>query len=153
MNLNIRLANINDIKDVFMLANDDIVRANSINTSKIKYDEHERWFKDKISSKDTIFYVLEVDTIFAGCARIDRQEDNLWLVSINILEHFRAKKLGYYLLKNICEQNATKSLLAYIKINNLASKIIFEKNDFVLSDEILINASKYYIFKRQQSSN
>lgn len=63
MNLNIRLANINDIKDVFMLANDDIVRANSINTSKIKYDEHERWFKDKISSKDTIFYVLEVDTI------------------------------------------------------------------------------------------
>ncbi len=42
MNLNIRLANINDIKDVFMLANDDIVRANSINTSKIKYDEHER---------------------------------------------------------------------------------------------------------------
>lgn len=149
MNLNIRLANINDIKDVFMLANDDIVRANSINTSKIKYDEHERWFKDKISSKDTIFYVLEVDTIFAGCARID----NLWLVSISILEHFRAKKLGYYLLKNICEYNATKSLLAYIKINNLASKIIFEKNDFVLSDEILINAQKYYIFKRQQSSN
>lgn len=34
MNLNIRLANINDIKDVFMLANDDIVRANSINTSQ-----------------------------------------------------------------------------------------------------------------------
>lgn len=55
MNLNIRLANINDIKDVFMLANDDIVRANSINTSKIKYDEHERWFKDKSAQKIRFF--------------------------------------------------------------------------------------------------
>lgn len=115
MNLNIRLANINDIKDVFMLANDDIVRANSINTSKIKYDEHERWFKDKISSKDTIFYVLEVDTIFAGCARIDRQEDNLWLVSINILEHFRAKKLGYYLLKTFANKTPQNPCLLISK--------------------------------------
>lgn len=55
MNLNIRLANINDIKDVFMLANDDIVRANSINTSKIKYDEHEVGLRIKSAQKIRFF--------------------------------------------------------------------------------------------------
>lgn len=79
MNLNIRFASQKDIKNVFMLANDDLVRANSINSQKIKYSDHERWFNDKIKQKDTLFYILEIDENFAGYARLDKQKK--WLLS------------------------------------------------------------------------
>lgn len=148
MNLNIRFASQKDIKNVFMLANDDLVRANSINSQKIKYSDHERWFNDKIKQKDTLFYILEIDENFAGYARLDKQKNGYYLVSIDILAFYRGKKLGNAFLKNICEQNEKKPMLAYVKTHNIASKKIFENNNFTLFDEIIIKGEKYYIFKK-----
>ena len=42
--LQIRLANIDDMKNVFDLSNDDTVRKNSINQNKIEWEDHVKWF-------------------------------------------------------------------------------------------------------------
>ena len=57
----IRLATIYDMKKVFELSNDDVVRANSINQEKIKWDDHIEWFKNRIQKKEDPFYIVETE--------------------------------------------------------------------------------------------
>lgn len=46
----------------------------------------------------------------------------------------------------VCESNSNKNIIAYIKINNFASKKIFEKNNFKIVDSTTID-NKQYILK------
>ncbi len=43
------------MKDVYELANDSVVRQNSFNSNEIKYDDHIKWYLNKINNKDCIF--------------------------------------------------------------------------------------------------
>lgn len=143
----IRLANIDDVKNVFDLSNDDDVRINAIHSEKIKWENHIKWFANKIDSKDIIFYILEYKNNFAGYCHIDRENDE-WITTIHISKEYRGKSLGYILLKEVCQYNNDKNLISYIKINNFASKTIFKKNDFKIFNTTTINNQQYHILKR-----
>lgn len=146
--LTTRLANIDDMKSVFDLSNDDIVRANSIHSEKIKWENHIEWFKSKLDSKVIIFYILEFKGNFAGYCHIDKEANDEWLATIHISKAYRGKNLGFNFLKIICKSNSNKNIIAYIKTSNAASKKIFEKNNFSIFDIITINSEKYYFLKR-----
>ena len=147
----IRLANIDDMKSVFDLSNDDIVRANSIHSEKIEWENHIVWFKNKIVSKDIVFYILEIEDNFAGYCHIDREDNDEWMATIHIAKAYRGKNLGFNFLKIICKSNSNKNIIAYIKTSNVASKKIFEKNNFQIFDIITINSEKYYLFKKAKA--
>ena len=150
-NLTTRLANINDMKSVFDLSNDDIVRANSIHSEKIKWENHIKWFNDKIAFKNILFYILEFDGNFAGYCHIDMEDNDEWIATIHISKAYRGRNLGFNFLKTICESNSDKNIIAYIKTSNIASKKIFEKNNFQIFDIITINDEKYYLLKRAKT--
>ncbi len=149
--LTTRLANIDDMKSVFDLSNDDIVRANSIHSEKIEWENHIVWFKSKLDSKDIVFYILEIEDNFAGYYHIDKEANDEWLVTIHISKAYRSKNLGFSFLKTTCESNSDKNIIAYIKTSNVASKKIFEKNNFQIFDIITINSEKYYLFKKAKA--
>ena len=89
----IRRAAAGDARGVFDIANDPLVRANSINGAAIEWASHLEWFGKKISSPDTVFLVALEGEKISGYARLDRSGE-VWAVSIASAAWARGRGLG-----------------------------------------------------------
>lgn len=126
----IRMAKIDDMKNVFELSNDDLVRQNSIHTEKIDWETHVEWFKARINKIDEPFYIVEdKNGKFMGQLRFDKQNDD-FVVSVSISPEFRGKGLASEILSEAIKKSGLKNLSAYIFDFNEASKNAFEKAGF-----------------------
>lgn len=135
----IKLATIEDMKDVFDLSNDKLVRANSINTEQIKWENHQIWFKNKINNENDFFYLIkDSGNNLISQVRFDRIGPNECDISISIAPQFRGKGYGVKILKSVSEkimsEHKIKKINAYVKNENIASKIIFEKAGYILKE-------------------
>ena len=140
--LNIRLANINDMKKVFDLSNDDLVRQNSIHSEKIEWDNHVKWFQNKIVSPDSVFYIAELENKeFIGYCRLD-EDDNEWVITIHISPKCRNIGYGEEIVKFVLNNNPEKNITAFIKNNNESSYKMFLKCKFKFIKEVEIKSIK-----------
>lgn len=135
----VQLATLKDMKAVFDLSNDDLVRLNSFNSEKILWENHQEWFKNKINDKNCIFYVIkDINGKLISQVRFDKN-DNEATVSISITPEFRGQGYGDKILKCVSEkivvENKIKKIKADIKIKNKASKKIFEKAGYILKEK------------------
>lgn len=129
----IRLADISDMQKVFELSNDDIVRKNSINSKKIEWEEHVKWFSKRIKSTAYPFYIIESPTgEFMAQVRFDNRNDEC-IVSISIVEKFRGKGFATAVIKECIAKSALNKVCAYVYEDNLASVKTFKKAGFVQS--------------------
>ena len=127
----IRLATIDDMEKVFELSNDDIVRANSINQEKIKWEDHVEWFNNRIKKQDEPFYIVESqDKEFIAQVRFDKKEEDI-LISISIAENFRGKGLASKIVESCIKKSGYEKVTAYIYDTNMASIKTFIKAGFV----------------------
>jgi len=114
----IRLAKIDDMRAVFELSNDDAVRKNSINSEKILWENHVKWFENKINSEDSAFYIAETkQNDFIGQVRFDKK-DGEFITSISIAEYYRGKNLGRKILKAAISKCGLENASAFIKKSN-----------------------------------
>ena len=128
--LNIRFANIDDMKKVFDLSNEDTVRANSIHTEKIEWENHVSWFKKRITNINEPFYVVEdTNGNFIGQLRFDKHDEE-FVVSVSISSEFRGKGLASEILTEAIKKSGLKKISAYIFDFNDISKKLFEKVGF-----------------------
>ncbi len=130
--LNIRLATAEDCKKVFDLSNDPVVRANSIHQEQIKWDEHCKWYKNKINDRDCFFYTVHKEDQFIGYIHLDRNEHNQWIITIHILPTMRAKGYGTQIIYEINKLHPEKFLISFVKEQNFNSLKIFIKNEYKL---------------------
>lgn len=135
----VQLATLKDMKAVFDLSNDDLVRLNSFNSEKILWENHKEWFKTKINDENCIFYVIKnINGKLISQVRFDKN-DNEATVSISITPEFRGQGYGVKILKCVSEkmvvENKIKKIKADIKIENKASKKIFEKAGYILKEK------------------
>ena len=107
---NIRLANKDDIKKVFDLSNDDVVRQNSINKGKINWENHTKWFSDRIKNTEEPFYIIEDEKgNFIAQVRFNK-EDEGFVISISIQKEFRGKGIAGHLLNMAVEDMRLKGI-------------------------------------------
>lgn len=126
----IRLATTEDVKNVFELSNDDIVRANSINQQKINWEEHVRWFAGRIKDINNPFYIVEdKNQNFIAQVRIDKKDENV--ISVSLTKEFRGKNLSSKIIELCSKKSKCNEIYAYIKKENPASQKAFEKAGFV----------------------
>lgn len=151
--LKLRPATCNDIYDVFELSNEEEVRMNSFNTSKIGFEEHKKWFKNKIEDQNCVFLLIEIANEFAGQVRFDL-EDDFATVSISIKKEFRQFGLGKdFLIKSLDHLKLNfpqiRVVKAYIKEENQKSLKLFESLGFKYKESVLIKNQKAfeYIYK------
>ena len=131
----IRLANIEDMKNVFDLSNDNIVRQNSIHREKIEWENHVEWFKHKLNDKNCVFYIIEdKNKNFIGQTRIDKKNDEN-IISISISKDFRGNGLSTKIIKECSDKTKFNEIVAYIKKDNIASQKAFQKAGYVFADE------------------
>lgn len=141
--ISFRKANEQDVQLFFDWANDELVRANSFNQQPIIFENHVKWFNEKIKDEDFIFLVFVNENKEAiGQVRFQKKNGNA-VVGILIDKHHRGKGYAVQLLTMASDffhqQYAQFQIYAFVKTNNLASYHSFLKAGYVLEDKILYN--------------
>lgn len=134
-----RLARKIDLLPLFELANDNVVRQNAFNSSKIAFEEHKKWFNAKLSNKNCKYYVYTDNRTNKLISAIHLDfENNAWTISIDVSKEFRSMGLGKKFLKWVILKNKNKKFIAYVKIQNTASIALFASFGFKRSKDIEI---------------
>lgn len=130
----LRLADQDDMDLLYEWANDDLVRNNSFNTSKIPYADHVEWFQRMMASCNVEQYIFMDDNNPVGQVRITLYEDTAeigYSIAADSRGHGYGKQMISELYKNVSENHPEiKKLIAKVKEDNKASKKIFEDEGY-----------------------
>lgn len=149
-NIHYRYAIKSDVDQYYKWANDASVRSNSFNQTVIEYCNHVSWFYSKVDSKNCFLYIFfnEFNSP-VGQIRIDNDSNGEVVIGISIDEAHRGKLFGEEMLNqattNFLEKNPNQTIIAYIKVENTASYIIFKKAGF--TNEIKEIKEGYHCYK------
>lgn len=154
-NITISYSTLADSKAIFDLSNDDEVRRNSFCQRRIEWSEHQEWYKKKLVDEGCIFYVLRVNDTLGSYIRLDKDTRNdCWIITIHVNRLFRGKGLGYSFLTHVIECNNSKTIVAYVKKENLPSYNMFIKCGFrVKTQEYIENYEVYKLVLNEHNSN
>jgi len=144
-----RKAEEKDMMQVFEWANDPLSRANSYFSEPIELQTHKTWFDKKLKDKNSFIYIAEVENKPAGMVRYDIGEENT-VVGILVGKHFRGKGLASDFLRDTAKlyfKENQKTVLAYIKKENMASVRSFEKADYKKEKEEVVHGCASFIYK------
>ncbi len=131
----IRKASKEDAQLYYEWVNEPLVRENSIRQGTIPWEDHIKWFTEKVSSPESTMLVATRDGVPAGQIRFDRCEDGIFEVGISIDNRYRGQGLGAEIIREgirffLHEQKDVPTVRARIKATNLASKSSFERAGF-----------------------
>lgn len=145
--LSFRYATETDVDLYFKWASDETVRLNSFNQSVIIYENHVNWFLSKLKDENCFFYLFMQEGQPVGQVRIQKGEETI--IGISIDAAFRGKSLSSAMLKLACDDFLNKypddSIVAYIKVENIASYNSFKKAGF--DKEEMVTVSGFRSFK------
>ena len=79
--INLVKAKLSDVDFLFRIDNDLEYRKNSFNQNQITYEEHLKWFQEKLLSKDTVIYICMDNDIPIGMVRLDIVSKEKCLIS------------------------------------------------------------------------
>ena len=128
--LRIRRAEMRDMKAVFDLSNDPVVRASSIRREPIPWESHVAWFAKALADPCLKFFVAETaDGAFVGQVRF-ALVDGEWIVSVSVAAAYRGKGLADEILRRGLELAGLEKAAAFIYDTNRASLRAFEKAGF-----------------------
>ena len=131
----LRLATTEDMKDLFEWINHPLSRKNSFRSAPITWDEHEKWFAERLADSLTTIYILCSDKKGKlGSVRFEGKQDSI-RISVMLNPDFIGKKLGSELIchgieRYIQEKQPVQPILAEIKGDNRPSKKAFLRAGF-----------------------
>jgi RimJ/RimL family protein N-acetyltransferase len=132
--LTLRAAVHSDMELLFEWANDTVVRSNSFSQERISFEEHKRWFLNKMSSADTRMFIAAERGKPVGIIRFERENIEDAVVSITVSPEWRGKGFGKKMLNlgimQVKKNGFAKRLYANIKPENTVSRSIFVHNGF-----------------------
>ena len=132
----IRKAELRDMRVVFELSNDPLVRANSIHSELIDWTTHEKWFANALVNPRLKFYIAEsTGGALIGQVRFEGREDG-WFVSISLAAEFRGKGMAQVVLMKAMEASGQQCFIAVISADNLASLSLFKRCGFVVQSDL-----------------
>ncbi len=139
---------------LWRLANDPVVRANSLSTDPIPLGEHVAWFRRKLADAATRIWVLELHGVILGVIRYDRTEPDTAEISFHVAAAFRRRGLGTRLLDETSDLAhdalEVRRLRAIVRHENLASARTCAKAGFVRVDPRTVRDCPCHVFERLQ---
>lgn len=129
----LRKATREDSYQLWRLANDIEVRRNSFNPEPIPYEQHLRWFEEKLKSSSSVTYVLDVSGVLVAQVRYDRKDETAE-IDYGVIPGYRGKRLGIRILEmtweNACRELGVRRVRGIVKEENKASIFSFLKAGF-----------------------
>ena len=143
-NVTFRKANLSDVNLYYNWLNDPEVREKSFDSNIIKWEDHVSWFNEKINNPNYFFYIFQNNSLdYIGQVRIQKLNDMNSVIGVSVSSEQRGLGYGLIILRESCKDffklNNSYIINAYIKNNNISSKIIFEKAGFIFLENILYN--------------
>lgn len=131
----LRLATKEDMTLLFQWANDRNVRNASFCTEPITWETHVEWFQQMMESQDILQFIYECDDKAVGQVRL-RIQNEVGFVSYSIASEYRGNGKATQmltLLENLVKKEypQLKELAAEVKCENMASRKVFEKLEYV----------------------
>ena len=144
--LNLKHAEIKDIKFTHQLFNQNILEKNFFSRKKVNLKNHEIWFKKRIKQKK--FYIGWLRKR-VGYIRFDEINKKNLSVSIAIDKKYKRKGYGKkMLLKTLNNEEISKfNVLAKIRQDNLTSRKFFLNSGFKFFK------NNFYIFKSKKKED
>ncbi len=132
---------LDDCKLLFRWANDSQVRKNSLSSEIISWETHQKWFNEKVKQPEhcQIFILETKNKTPIGQIRFNRDGTSV-KISYSVDTIFRGQELGTILVEKGTEailktwQDITV-IAGIIKPENIASKKVFERNNFILTSK------------------
>ena len=143
--LHLRKAQPQDCDLLYLWCNDPQCRANSLNTEHIPYEEHCRWFSEKMASNACEIYICMHGSDAVGQIRLDI-EGVEGRISYFVQENCRGRGMGRQILQLLEEvmPQTLEVLYGIVKETNIASQKCFEK----LGYQKEVGEEVYYYRKR-----
>lgn len=145
-------ATYNDVKTYFDWANDPEVRSQSYNVDLIKFDDHQKWFQQKLSSKHSVLNIFKAQNTNIGQVRFDILKNKTALIDYSVDKNFRGAGIGTKMLEMAIKKFKEKfpvSLIAHVNVKNVASIKIFEKLKFKVTGQMNRNNNTFIIYERE----
>jgi UDP-2,4-diacetamido-2,4,6-trideoxy-beta-L-altropyranose hydrolase len=132
--MKLRLVKEEDCELLWQWFNDPQTRAASFHSDTIKWEEHCRWFTEKIKSSDCIIYLVSNNQNKPfGQVRFEVRK-NTAVISLNVAKEFRGIGASSKMIKRactkFCSERKIKSVRALIKKENMISISAFRKAGF-----------------------
>lgn len=133
--LRLRRAEQRDMRVVFELSNDPVVRANSIHSEPISWGTHVEWYKQAIHDKNLKFLIVETYIgEFVGVLRLHKRSEG-WIVTIHINNLFRGQKAGQWVLSEVLKRTRIRRFIALVKPDNIPSNRLFIQSGYQYAGE------------------
>lgn len=150
-NVELRTAGETDMKQYFDWSNDPLVRQNSFYSDTISWENHVKWFSNKLKDDNSFLYFFETidNKKSIGQIRIEQKKTEA-IIGISIDESFRNKKLTDHIIKRATQKYFLTNeipITAYIKKDNRASYRVFEKAGFKYWKETEVNENLCDVLK------
>jgi UDP-2,4-diacetamido-2,4,6-trideoxy-beta-L-altropyranose hydrolase len=132
--LNLRLARPSDCRLLFEWATDPESRAASFHSDSISWEDHNRWFAERLQDSHSVIYIGECATGEpVGLVRF-QMKDECAVLSVNVAAAFRGRGWGRELIlfstHALVRDHAVRRILACVKPENQASLRLFEASGF-----------------------
>lgn len=119
-----------DSKLLFEWANDKMVRQNAFNSESLVWENHLKWFNDKLKDDSAKIFVLCKGTTPLGQIRIDLI-NHFWEIDYSIDKEYRGQGLGKKIIQLLSSKHSSEfPLKAYVKHDNIASLKVFRQTGF-----------------------
>mgnify|MGYP000950959988 CR=1 FL=1 len=134
----LREATIADAELLYQWRNDVTVRQYAFHSEPVEFAEHLRWLEKTLADRFAHLFIMVNDIIPIGQIRVNQQDEE-YVVSYSIDEHFRGHALGRHMLTLLVQWMKAKVghgiLAALVKKENLASQHTFEKLGYQRTEE------------------
>ena len=149
-----RKSNEEDLLLYFNWANDSSVRENSYQTKRIDFEDHQKWYLNKIKDPNCLMLIFENHLGFPiGQVRIQKNENKTALIGISNDKNHRGKGYASEMLKISTElflsNNSSYLINAYINLENIASEKAFRKAGFELNKVVDYEGISSFHFIKQ----
>lgn len=129
-------ATFNDCELLYQWANDKEVRKNSFNHHLIVYEDHIKWFEDKLRSDNTTIYIFKNIQESIGMLRLEKIDESTMLINYSIDKKYRGQGYATKLLQTIKKQQVNYILVGKVKKDNIGSIRAFEKAGYFMKEEL-----------------
>lgn len=147
--LEFRFAATEDTKLTFDWATNKTIRKYSIQKEAITFENHLKWFSNKLKSTDCIYFIAEVNRIPIGSIRFDINKEKEALISFLLDPKFHGKGFGKSILEMGCTElvklKEISKIIGVVHTDNIPSLKTFKTLEFQQKSEI----DNYVTFEKQ----
>ena len=132
--LSLRLVRESDCRLLFAWADDPVARAASFHSAAISWENHSRWFAERLQDPQSVIYIGEnAADEPVGLVRFQIKGESA-LLSVNVAPEFRGQGWGKELIafstRALVRAYSVRRVNAFVKPDNQASVRLFEASGF-----------------------